>query len=214
MGIGDKKKALMEADKGAPGGVAALDASGAVSASAFSAVNATGGRRGSHYLDATGNIVLDTADGSGNYAQMVVSAEGAGEPSITLQQRKDGTTVTRAVYHTGNKPTAADCGAVPVTGGTMSGNLIVSRAEAARLDAVNTAAGRTARVQAGIGGYAEIGNVGSDGYVTLVLDKETNDIDDMVAINRKAGGTSTKYKLFGEHNLTALRDALKAIWED
>ena len=30
MGIGDKKKALMEADKGAPGGVAALDESGKV----------------------------------------------------------------------------------------------------------------------------------------------------------------------------------------
>ena len=102
MGIGDKRKALMEADKGAPGGVAALDSNGAVSASAFSAVNAKGGRRGSHYLDATGNIVLDTADGSGNYAQMVVSAESEDGPSILLQQRKDGETVTQTVYHTGN----------------------------------------------------------------------------------------------------------------
>lgn len=103
-------------------------------------------------------------------------------------------------------------GAVSKSGDTMTGNLVVSRAAAARVDVNNTEAGRTARLQANTSGYAEFGNVGENGYVTLVLDKESGAIESLAVLNKTQDGKTTKYNLFGEHNLTALRDALKAIW--
>lgn len=97
-------------------------------------------------------------------------------------------------------PTAESIGAVKKTGDTMTGNLTVSRSDSARIDALNTTTGKTARIQSGSAGYAEFGNVGANGYLTLVLDDDSASTDSLAVLNHTSGGTSKKYKLYGEHN--------------
>lgn len=107
MGIGDKKKALMEADKGVPGGVAALDNNGGLTLNGRLYSTTDGGSTHAELFGGNGAAYLTAYGDDYNSRRVFVVNNTAADDVNAIQfvTFENGEVVgSRAVYHTGNKP--------------------------------------------------------------------------------------------------------------
>ena len=110
-----------------------------------------------------------------------------------------GTSTWYDVYHTGNKPTATDVGAVSKSGDTMSGALTLRNS----MTVERTDTDRKARVIAynNSAKEADFQNYGDDSnYVSLRLTTESAGAGDAAKITRMSGGKFESYTLLHTGN--------------
>lgn len=104
-----------------------------------------------------------------------------------------------------------DCGAVivnadgsaflPLTGGTLSGNLFIEKASAPQVKLLNTTTGRAAYLLAGSTGATYVYcQLDSNNNQILRLNPETYDLDEALQLVRTVGGTMKRYNLLHSGN--------------
>lgn len=113
--------------------------------------NPTTAKKTTFSMDATGKILITT-----------VKADGVDDGVVTISAGKSG-----EVYHTGNKPTAADVGAVPIGGGVLTGVLTL---KAGLKSALVVGTGTSVRYSDGGGTWWHALAVGGDYVLASGLD--------------------------------------------
>lgn len=99
--------------------------------------------------------------------------------------------ILEKTYTTDNPPTAEQVGAVPLTGGILSGDVGVK----------NATANRTASLSESGAGYAVLYNeANSNNFSALYLQDETTTVRNLLRARTNKNGTSTYYTIFGEQN--------------
>ena len=109
----------------------------------------------------------------------------------------------KALYGEHNKPTASDVGALPLSGGTLSDEIVVSKNGTASVRVVNASTGRRGTFQVdGNTTYILNGNLDSSEYFGLSIDNTPTDLEEKLRfINKTAQDTrATIYTVFGTHN--------------
>lgn len=107
------------------------------------------------------------------------------------------------IYTSVAAPTAEDVGALPLTGGTLSGNLTIEKSSP-YLYLNNSTQGRTLSVyMAGDDTAALANRKDSNNYHGLYLTPETSGKEKILRLMRKEnGGSAEYYNVYGEHNIT------------
>jgi len=132
----------------------------------------------------------DMADGARR--QLIVLNPESSADNIAVRMYNEKTNKTEVFYHTGNRPTATDVGAVSKAGDTMTGHL-------EHLDANS---GRTARTAYSSTGYATLINrLDSANYNGIRIFPETEALARaLVFAHSIVSVISKEYAIFGEHN--------------
>lgn len=106
-------------------------------------------------------------------------------------------------YSTANKPTTEEIGALPITGGTLSGDVIVSKNGTPSVRVVNTSTSRRGTFQLdGQSAYLLNGDLNSTEYFGLSVDNAPDDLKDKLRfINKETtDNRATIYTVHGSHN--------------
>lgn len=118
-----------------------------------------------------------------------------------IDLKEDGSHVAYRVYGEHNKPTAGAIGALPATGGTITGNLTVDKSWGAIYFEDNT--GRKGLVEKS----PETGHLSlysikdSNNSNCLRISPETSNIEGAVFLRQVVNGVVNTYNFYGEHNL-------------
>ncbi len=126
----------------------------------------------------------------------------------TLPVEEGGTAATTAAQARNN------LGAVSKAGDAMTGNLKVSVNGPAQFRAENNnqSVGRSMIAQLDANGVAQLWNYKDGNNAQFInVNPETGDINDAVILTRRLAGTSTPYKMFGQHNVLLLAAAIQTL---
>lgn len=111
------------------------------------------------------------------------------------------------VYDTKNKPSAADVGALPIDGsGTMTGNLVMSKAGSPQIKMTNATTGRILYLlnSESTGAMYFYNQLDSNNYHILRVNPETDGLKDALKLVRRVGGTTETHTVLHTGNTTAL----------
>lgn len=139
--------------------------------------------------------VLDFSGLNGGYNVQICGSYIDGGKDLKFRTRNGDKNIWgswNSIYHTGNKPTAGDTGALPLSGGTLSGALTVN---------VDGEGVRLKTKTSGISSY--IISRDSDNSELWYIGKESNNNDDAVFNNYKGGNSRIELKSDGRLNLVS-----------
>lgn len=111
------------------------------------------------------------------------------------------------VYDTKNKPSAEDVGALPIDGsGTMTGNLVMSKAGSPQIKMTNATTGRILYLlnSEATGAMYLYNQLDSNNYHILRVNPETDGLKDALKLVRRVGGTTETHTVLHTGNATAL----------
>lgn len=122
-----------------------------------------------------------------------------GENSAVLTGYPDGKLTWKGgnIYHTGNKPTAVDVGALPISGGHATGNITVEKASSPAYSLRNTSNGRHSYfvMPDGDGSVTIANRVDDANRNQLIISPETSTVDNALMLYWVINGSGTVYKV-------------------
>lgn len=108
-----------------------------------------------------------------------------------------------AMYSAGNPPTAEQVGALPLTGGTLSGNVTIEKSNPRQL-LINSDISRRALIEMASGGAVTIANYPADSttgvYLALFSEASGVNLNKLLRVFSKESGSTVVYDIFGQHN--------------
>ena len=111
------------------------------------------------------------------------------------------------VYDTKNKPSAADVGALPIDGsGTMTGNLVMSKAGSPQIKLTNATTGRILYLlnSEATGAMYLYNQLDSNNYHILRVNPETDGLKDALKLVRRVGGVTETHTVLHTGNAKEL----------
>lgn len=111
------------------------------------------------------------------------------------------------VYDTKNKPSAADVGALPIDGsGTMTGNLVMSKAGSPQIKMTNATTGRILYLlnSEATGAMYFYNQMDSNNYHVLRVNPEKDGLKDALKLVRRVGGVTETHTVLHTGNAAAL----------
>lgn len=129
------------------------------------------------------------------------------------QQTADGNTTVESaneIYHEGNKPSADDVGALPKTGGELTGP-VTMKSSGGYLEIQDTDSGGGTKLHKNAAASADYGtylaDVAADGTRdVLILRRAASGGQKLQLAIAQADGTSEAYEIYGEHNKPTAAD--------
>ena len=144
--------------------------------------------------------------GTNNYRNLTVTNQGETSEAVVLHEVRNGVeTKTHKLYGEHYKPTSEDVGALPISGGNLTGDLKLKK-ELPRIQMNDSSNSRYGIFEMGADGYVSIGNwkENSDQH-NLQIRKPSDGLEE--ALRLTVNGASV-YRIFGEHNKNLLRNTL------
>lgn len=110
-------------------------------------------------------------------------------------------TIDPAITNLIDSLTAEDVGALPIEGGTVSGDIVVTAEKTASFRAVSNKYNRRSTFQNdGNSTYVLNGSLDSSDYSGFTIDSQASLVNKFLVCDKPNGGSIEYYKLFGEHN--------------
>lgn len=166
--------------------------------------NGSGWIHKNHSGDVDYGMQIRDLDDQSNSATLQISGE-LQQANLLLQRAGDASASKYTIYHTGNKPTTQDIGAVAKTGDTMTGTLEIENSTYPILKLHNTTSDSACTISGNPNAtYIASYNVDNDNnnFRTLVIADSTAypDVKDSLRMIDRVNGESTYYKIYGTHN--------------
>lgn len=157
-----------------------------------------------HSDDVDYGMQIRDFDEESNSAIFQISGE-LQQANLLLQKAGDASASKHTIYHTGNKPTAKDIGAVAKAGDTMTGTLTVENSSQPAIKLHNTGTDSTSVISGNADAtYMTVYNTDGDANnyraLALIDSNGFNNIKEALRLIDKSNGTSTTYKIYGTHN--------------